>query len=124
MSRMITAIVRFALVAGLSAAICEQAASAALLSDMIAGNQQISSGNLVFTNFAVTALNGVSTSLIDVTPTVDASGNFGLLFTTTGIVSTGGGEIVADVTFTVTTSTPGAKIQAIHQTMATTLTGV
>jgi hypothetical protein len=101
-SRINTLFLRLAAVICAYGAIGQGTARAVLLSDIIAGNQTIQSGRLTFSNFAVTVVNTVPTNLIDITPTVDASGNFGLLFTTTGIVSNGGGEIVADVTFTAT----------------------
>src|ERR1051325_8020656 len=94
-----------------------------LLSDLIAARQTLASGRLIFSNFAVTLANGVKTNAIDVTPAIDSAGNFGLTFTTSAIASTGGGDIIADITFDVAVAGPGMTIQAVHQSMAAIVSG-
>jgi uncharacterized repeat protein (TIGR01451 family) len=106
------------------AAAGQHVAHATLLSDIIAGNLSVQSGRLVFSNFGVTAVNLVLPNLIDVSPTVDANGNFGLLFTPAANAFTVGGDIVSDITFTVTTAGPEVGITGINQSISTALIGV
>src|SRR5215831_9323244 len=91
----------------LLAAVGAPSAKATLLSQIIASGQPIQSGGVVFSNFAVTSLSALTASQIDVVPAVDANGNFGLSFSTSALVIAGGGNLVADVTFTAAGAVPG-----------------
>jgi hypothetical protein len=114
----------FALTLAGYAALGQAVARATLLSQVIGAGQTIQSGRLVFSNFAVPVTSHVTADQIDVAPTVDANGNPGLVFTTSAVAINGAGNIVADVTFDVAASVPGATIQAVHQSFAATVSGV